>query len=54
MVETKYTNHGINKNTYDLIFNEKEKNIRECSKEILTIEENFKHPKDLRDALFLG
>lgn len=38
MKENEYTVDGVNKNTFDLIFNDKCKCDRECSKEIRTIE----------------
>lgn len=38
MKENKYTVDGVNKNTFDLIFNDKCKCNKECSKEIRTIE----------------
>lgn len=38
MRESKYTIHGVNRNTYKLLFEEKEEYKRECSKEIDTIE----------------
>lgn len=38
MRESKYTNHGVNKETYKLLFDEKEEYKKECSNEIYTIE----------------
>jgi len=39
-VESLYTKYGINKNTYKLLFEEKEEGKCECSKEIIMIEQS--------------
>ena len=38
MRESKYTKHGVNKETYKLLFGEKEEYKKECSNEIYTID----------------
>ena len=55
-MESKCNRFGINKNTYDLLFNQKnchDRRKKDCSKEIMTIENYFKHQTKLRDILFV-
>lgn len=44
-----YTKYGINKNTYKLLFEEKEEGKHECSKEIFTIEKSSDYYRILKD-----
>jgi len=46
-LQKKYDRHGINKNTYEIIFNEKEEGKKECSKEIFTIEMSSRKEKEI-------
>lgn len=52
-MESKYNKYGINKNTYDLLFNEKEEFKKECSKELMTIELFLSNPKTINRRTFL-
>lgn len=51
-MKNKYTIHGVNKNTFDLIFNDKCKCNKECSKEIRTIDLSSIHEKKIILKLF--
>lgn len=48
-----YNKHGINKNTYDLLFNEKEEYKKECSKELMTVELFLSNKKILNRKAFI-
>ena len=52
-MNSKYNRYGINKNTYDLLFNEKEEYKKECSKELMTVELFLSNPKTINRKTFL-
>lgn len=52
MGETKYTIHGVNKETYKLLFDEKEEYKNECSNEIYTIELSSCYDRKIYYRLF--
>ena len=52
MKESKYTVHGVNKETYKLLFDEKEEYKKECSKEIFTIEMSSCYERKVYYQLF--
>lgn len=49
MTYSNYNRDGIHKNTYQLLFKEKETNLQDCSKEIFTIEMSSFHSRQLKD-----
>lgn len=52
MRESKYTIDGVNKETYKLLFAEKEEHKKECSKEIYTIELSSYYDRKIYYQLF--